>query len=137
MMRRTIQLVLTFFIGIGAVIGACMMWIDPAGESWGGAALLDMFRSKMPWPDVFFNNFIPSGFVLLIVNGLTQLTAGCLLLKRHRLAPLAVLTCGIILIAWIVLEWWIFGFNALSNIYFLLGLIEIFAAAWNCEKKNV
>ncbi len=55
--------ILTLFIGIGAVAGAAMMWIDPTGVMWGGEPLLEMLRAKMPWPDVFFRNFIPSGFV--------------------------------------------------------------------------
>ena len=125
---RTLQKILTLFIGIGALAGAVMMWIDPSGVSWGGDPQLIMLRDKMPWPDVFFKDFIPSGFALLFVNGLTQLVATCLLFKKHRLAPYAILVCGIILMLWIVLEWWVWGFNALSNIYFVLGLVEVVAA---------
>ena len=62
--------------------------------------------------------------MLLAVNGLTQFAAAILLFKKHRFAPYAVLACGILLMLWIVLEWWAWGFNALSNIYFLLGLVE-------------
>jgi hypothetical protein len=29
---------------------------------------------------------------------------------------------------WIVFEWWIWGFVALSNIYFVLGLVEAVVA---------
>lgn len=32
--------------------------------------------------------------------------------------------CGIILMLWIALEWYIWGFVALSNIFFVLGLAE-------------
>ena len=119
---------LTLFIGIGAVAGAVMMWIDPTGATWGGEPLLEMLRAKMPWPDVFFKNFIPSGFVLLAVNGLTQLAAAILLFKKHCLALYAILACGIILMLWIVLEWWAWGFNVVSNIYFVLGLVETITA---------
>ncbi len=126
---------LTLFIGIGAVMGAAMMWIDPSGQMWGMDPLLEMLRAKMPWPDVFFKDFIPSGFVLLAVNGLTQFTAAYLLFKKHRLAPYAVLTCGIILMLWIVLEWWVWGFNAMSNIYFVFGLVEVIAAVISLRKQ--
>ena len=119
---------LTLFIGIGAVAGAVMMWIDPTGTTWGGEPLLELLRAKMPWPDVFFKNFIPSGFALLVVNGITQFVAAYLLFKKHRLAQHAVLACGIILMLWIVLEWWVWGFNALSNIFFVLGLVETITA---------
>ena len=62
--------ILTLFIAVGAVGGAVMMWMDPTGVSWGGEPMLDLLRAKMPWPDVLFKNFIPSGFALLAVNGL-------------------------------------------------------------------
>ncbi len=40
--------ILTLFIGIGAVGGAVMMWIDPTGVAWGGEPLLVLLRAKMP-----------------------------------------------------------------------------------------
>ena len=125
---KTFLKILTLIIGIGAVGGAVMMWADPSGVSWGGEPMLDLLRAKMPWPDVFFKDFIPSGFALLAVNGIPQLIAAILLFKNHRLAYPAVLVCGIILMLWIVVEWWAWGFNALSNIYFILGLVEVIAA---------
>ena len=126
----------TLFIGIGAVWGATMMWIDPTGAMWGMEPMLDALRAKMPWPDVFFRNFIPSGFVLLAVNGLPQLTTACLLFKRHRLAQPAVLICGIILMLWISLEWWVWGFNTICNAYFAFGLIEAILAVMGLTKQQ-
>ena len=126
---------LTLFIGIGAVMGAAMMWIDPSGQMWGMEPLLEMLRAKMPWPNVFFKDFIPSGFVLLFLNGFTQFAAAILLFKKHPLAYWAVLACGIILMLWIVLEWWVWGFNAMSNIYFVFGLIEVVTAVISLRKQ--
>ena len=133
---KTLEKILTLFIGIGAITGAVMMWIDPTGATWGGEPLLEMLRAKMPWPDVFFRDFIPSGFVLLGLNGITQLASAYLLFKKHRLAQKAVLACGIILMLWIVLEWWVWGFNAMSNIYFVLGLVEVVIAVKSIVNQN-
>ena len=130
-----LQKFLTLFIGIGAVIGAVMMWIDPSGAKWGMEPLLEMLRAKMPWPDIFFKNFIPSSFVLLGLNGITQFVAAFLLFKKHPLAYWAVLACGIILMLWIVLEWWVWGFNFMSNIYFVFGLVEAVAAVISLRKE--
>ena len=127
MMNRFLK-ILTLFIAVGAVGGAVMMWMDPTGVSWGGEPMLDILRAKMPWPDIFFKDFIPSGFALLAVNGLPQLLASLMLFKRHRLAYWACLACGIILMLWIILEWYVWGFVALSNIYFVLGLVETVVA---------
>ena len=132
---KTLEKILTLFIAIGAVAGAVMMWLDPTGTTWGGEPLLEMLRAKMPWPDVFFKNFIPSGFVLLGLNGITQFVAAYLLFKKHRLAQKAVLACGIILMLWIVLEWWVWGFNAMSNVFFVLGLAEAVVALINLKKR--
>ena len=130
-----LEKILTLFIGIGAIGGAVMMWIDPTGVAWGGEPLLEMLRAKMPWPDIFFRSFIPSGFVLLFLNGITQLAAAYMLFKKHPLVQWAVLVCGIILMLWIVLEWCVWGFNAISNIYFVFGLVEAVVAIYSMKKE--
>ena len=126
---RKFLIAFTLFIAVGAVGGAIMMWVDPSGNGWGGAPMLDLLRAKMPWPDIFFKDFIPSGFALLAVNGLPQLLAALMLIKKHTLAYWCVLACGVILMLWIVLEWWVWGFNPVSNLYFAFGLVELLAAA--------
>ena len=68
--------------------------------------MLDLLRAKMPWPDLLFKDFIPSGFALLAVNGLPQLLAALMLFKKHPWACQVTLGCGILLMLWIVLEWW-------------------------------
>ena len=132
-----LQKILSLFVGIGAVGGAVMMWIDPTDALWGGELLLELLRAKMPWPDVFFKDFVLSGFVLLILNGITQLAAAFLLFRKHSFASYAVLACGIILMLWIVLEWWVWGFNAICNIYFVLGLVEAVSAVLSLRKESL
>lgn len=132
---KTFLKILTLFIAVGAVGGAVMMWIDPSGLGWGGAPMLDLLRAKMPWPDIFFRDFKPSGYVLLAVNGLPQLLAAIMLFKNHPLAYPVVIACGVILMAWIVLEWWVWGFNPVSNLYFLFGLVEAAAGIWCLRKR--
>jgi hypothetical protein len=132
---KTILKILTIFIAVGAVGGAVMMWMDPSGVSWGGEPMLDLLRNKMPWPDVLFKNFIPSGFALLAANGLTQLLAALMLFKNHPWAYWAVLVCGVILMLWIVLEWYVWGFVALSNIFFVLGLVEVIGAVCRIRRS--
>lgn len=69
----------TLFIGLGAVGGAAMMLIDPSGRSVGMDGLLPYFQ-VLPFADVLFQDLTFSGFALLLVNGLTNLTAAGLLL---------------------------------------------------------
>ena len=136
---RKFLIVLALFIAVGAVGGAVMMWIDPSGNGWGGAPMLDLLRAKMPWPDIF-NDFVLSGFALLAVNGLPQFAAAILLIKKRRWAYQAAFVCGILLMLWIALEWWVWGFNPISNLYFVFGLVEsaaaIFAAHISRQSAN-
>ena len=76
----------TLFIGIGAVGGASCMLIDPSGGIMGMDAMLPYFQ-VLPFADVLFQNFTFPGFALLIVNGLTNLTAAGLLFARKRAGP--------------------------------------------------
>ena len=133
---RKFLIILSLFIAVGAVGGAIMMWVDPSGNGWGGAPMLDLLRPKMPWPDVLFKNFIPSGFVLLAVNGLPQFLAALMLIKKHPLAYWVTLACGILLMLWICLEWWVWGFATISNIYFTLGLLEAAAAIYCLRSRR-
>ena len=69
----------TLFIGIGAVGGSACMLFDPSGKLLGMDAMLPFFK-KLPLADILFADFAFSGYALLIVNGLTNLTAAVLLL---------------------------------------------------------
>lgn len=74
----------TLFIGIGAVAGATAMLLDNSGRFIGMDTMLPYFQ-VLPFADHFFQNFTFSGIALLIVNGLTNLTAaGLLLAKKSR-----------------------------------------------------
>ena len=81
---RRILVFWTLFIGIGAVGGAAMMLLDPSGKTMGMDGMLPYFQ-VFPFADVLFQNFTFSGWALLIVNGLTNLTAALLLLRRKPL----------------------------------------------------
>lgn len=117
----------TLFIGIGAVVGALMMWTDPSGRMWGMEQILPTLQ-VLPFREILFQNFVFSGFVLLFVNGVTQFFGAWLLFRKDRYAFPVCLLCGVILMMWIVLEWVLWGFQALSNVYFAFGLCEAAAA---------
>ena len=80
---RKLLIFWTFFIGLGAVAGAAAMLIDPSGRALGMDAMLPFFQ-VLPFAGVLFQNFIFSGWALLIVNGLSNLTAACLLLAKKK-----------------------------------------------------
>ncbi len=114
------------FIGIGAVGGAAMMFAWPDGRMFGMDGMLPLF-GRLPFADVLFNDFIVPGVALLCVNGLTNLTAFWLLVRRNRFAPEAGMACGVILMTWIGVQFWLWGPHPVSVLYFVFGLAETLA----------
>ena len=83
---RHVLIFWTLFIGIGAVAGAACMIFDPSGRSMGMDAMLPYFQ-VLPFAEVLFQNLTFSGWALLIVNGLSNLTAAGLLLAGKKAVP--------------------------------------------------
>ena len=59
------------------------MLLDPSGRALGMDAMLPYFQ-VLPFADMLFRDLTFSGWALLIVNGLTNLTAAGLLLAEKR-----------------------------------------------------
>ena len=127
----------TMWIGLGAVAGAACMLIDPSGKIMGMDAMLPFFQ-KMPLADVLFQNFVFSGISLLIVNGLTNLTAAVLLLRRKHAGVVLGGFFGITLMLWICIQFWLLSTNVMSTLYFLFGLAQALTgyAAWVFERQE-
>ena len=118
------SLFLTLFVGLGAIFGGACMLLDPLGGSTGMDGLLPGLR-KLPFADVLFQDLTFSGIALLIVNGLTQLATAVMLWVRKPNAPKCALGCGVILMLWITIQFFIFPLNVLSVAYFVFGLLEV------------
>lgn len=128
---RKLLIFWTFFIGLGAVAGAAAMLIDPSGRALGMDAMLPYFQ-VLPFAEVLFQDFVFSGMALLIVNGLTNLTAAVLLLRKKPLGVTLGGVFGVTLMLWICIQFYIFPLNFMSTAYFIFGLIQTITgyAAW-------
>lgn len=113
----------TIFIGLGAVGGAAMMLYDPTGKAMGMDALLPCFQ-VLPFAEVLFQNYIFSGFALLIVNGLPNLTAAALLLAKKKSGVILGGVFGVTLMLWICIQFVIFPLNFMSTSYFVFGFCQ-------------
>ena len=113
----------TLFIGIGAVGGSACMLLDPSGKLLGMDAMLPFFK-KLPLADILFADFAFSGYALLIVNGLTNITAAGLLLGRRYAGAVCGCVFGVTLMLWICIQFYMFPFNFMSTAYFIFGLIQ-------------
>ena len=121
----------TLFIGIGAVAGGLSMIIDPSGKALHMDGMLPYFQ-KLPFADVLFRDFLFSGFALLIVNGLTNLTAAVLLFRKKKIGVILGGIFGVTLMLWICIQFYMFPLNFMSSIYFIFGLCQAVTgyAAW-------
>ncbi len=120
---RKILIFWTFFFGIGAVAGSAAMLIDPSGHIMGMDAMLPYFQ-KLPFAEVVFQDLLFSGIALLIVNGLTNLTAGILLILRKKAGVILGGLFGVTLMLWICIQFYMFPLNFMSTAFFIFGLLQ-------------
>lgn len=127
----------TLFIGIGAVAGSAVMLIDTSGRLMGMDAMLPYFQ-VLPFADILFQDFLFSGIALLIVNGITNLTAAVLLLAKKKAGVILGGIFGITLMLWIGIQFYMFPLNFMSTIYFIFGLCQAATgyAAWVFRKQE-
>lgn len=126
----------TLFIGLGAVAGSCGMLLDPTGRAMGMDAMLPYFQ-VLPLAEALYQDFVFPGVALLIVNGLTQLFTFLLLCRKHHAASLCGAVCGVLLMLWICIQFYIFPFNFMSISYFIFGLLEALTGffLWRKERQ--
>ena len=113
----------TIFIGIGAVAGSSVMLIDPSGGMMGMDAMLPYFQ-KLPFAEIVFQDYVFSGISLLIVNGISNLTAAALLIANKRIGAVLGGVFGITLMLWICIQFYMFPLNFMSTAYFIFGFIQ-------------
>ena len=100
---RTTLLFWCLFIGIGAVVGAVCMFIKPDGSLLQMQNMLPYFK-KLPLADILYQNYIFPGVALLIINGLTNLTAAVLLFRKKPLGIRPGMFFGVTLMLWICIQ---------------------------------
>lgn len=120
---RRILIFQTLFIGIGAVCGAVGMISDPSGKAMGMDAMLPYFQ-VLPFADLVFQDLTFSGWALLIVNGLTNLTSAGLLFAKRKSGVVLGGIFGVTLMLWICIQFYMFPLNFMSTIYFVFGFAQ-------------
>ena len=134
---RRVLIFWTLFIGLGAVAGAAGMLLDPTGKAMGMDAMLPYFQ-VLPFAEVVFQDLTFSGYALLIVNGLTNLTAAGLLLAKKNSGVVMGGIFGVTLMLWICIQFYMFPPNFMSTIYFMFGFAQAATgyAAWVFAKQE-
>lgn len=127
----------TLFIGLGAVGGAACMLADPSGRSVGMSGMLPYFQ-VLPFADVLFQDLFFSGIALLLVNGITNLTAAALLFRKKPAGAMLGGVFGITLMLWILIQFYMFPLNFMSTLYFIFGFCQAATgyAAWVFQRQE-
>ncbi|MGM9624837.1 MAG: flavodoxin family protein [Eubacteriales bacterium] len=79
----------------------------------------------MPLSEYLYQDFIFPGIALLIVNGLTNLTAAVLLLLKKKIGIVLGGVFGVTLMLWICIQFVIFPLNFMSTSYFIFGFCQV------------
>lgn len=120
---RKLLIFWTLFIGLGAAAGGTVMLLDPTGKAMGMDAMLPYFK-VLPLADILYQDFVFPGIALLIVNGITNLTAVALLIRRRKSGIISGMIFGFTLMLWICIQFYMFEPNFMSTIYFVFGLLQ-------------
>lgn len=121
---RKVLIFWTSFVGLTALYGSVLMFIDPTGKR----TLMDGLIPGMqvlPFSDILFQNLIFPGISLLIVNGLSNITACILLIQNRKLGINLGITVGLTLMLWILIQFIIYPTNVLSISYFFIGVLQL------------
>lgn len=111
------QAVIQILVGIGAAVSGVLLVIRPSGELL--QAPVEMLKGSP------FSDFFVPGIVLFLVNGIGQLLAGVITLRRHPCAALTGAVFGIGLMIWIFVQVnMIGGGHILQYGYFFIGVLE-------------
>jgi hypothetical protein len=114
-MNRIALLILTLFVGAGAVFGGISLIVE--ADLGMDPALLD---------GTPFSSFVVPGYILLIAVGGTNLVAGILLLLDHEQASSFAFLAGAVLTVWITVQVVMIGMvSILQPAYFTFGLMTM------------
>ena len=111
---------LQIFVGVMAVPVGLMMVADPNGNPVG---IPNEWLAGSP-----FSSFMVPGLFLLLVNGIGQLGAAVLAIRRHPLAPWLMGGLAVALIVWITVQVLIIPLSFLQPTIFAIGVVEGFVA---------
>lgn len=121
---KIILIIWCLFIGVGAMFGGISMLIKPDGSILQMQEMLPYFQ-VLPFSKYLFQDYIFSGISLIIVNGITNLSAVYLMLRNKKIGITLGTLWGFTLMLWIIIQFIIFPSNILSTSYFIFGLLQL------------
>jgi hypothetical protein len=93
---RIISIGLLLLTAVNALIAGTLFIIDPSGEKMGMSV---SYLAHSP-----FSTFLIPGITLFVVNGIMNIIAAIITIKRLKHFPLFVLIQGLLLSGWIIIQ---------------------------------
>ncbi|MDD7610675.1 MAG: hypothetical protein PUJ82_07150 [Spirochaetales bacterium] len=117
-------LAVSLFVGIGAFFGGVCMLIKPDGSLVFLDGMLPYFQ-VLPFAEVLFQDYVFSGIMLIIINGVSNALASVLILRNKRSGYVLGTIFGLTLMLWITIQFVIFPFFIIDLVYFLFGVFQM------------
>ena len=121
---RALLLTVSLFVGIGAFFGGVCMLIKPDGSLVFLDGMLPYFQ-VLPFAEVLFQDYVFSGIMLIIINGVSNALASVLILRNKRSGYVLGTIFGLTLMLWITIQFVIFPFFIIDLVYFLFGVFQM------------
>ena len=121
---RALLLAVSLFVGIGAFFGGVCMLIKPDGSLVFLDGMLPYFQ-VLPFAEVLFQDYVFSGIMLIIINGVSNALASVLILRNKRSGYVLGTIFGLTLMLWITIQFVIFPFFIIDLVYFLFGVFQM------------
>ena len=114
------------------------MLIKPDGSILHMQTMLPYFQ-VLPFAEYVFQDYVFPGIALIIVNGISNVTAFVLILRKKRIGYVLGTIFGFTLMLWITIQFIIFPPNWLDNAYFTFGCLQLvcgYAALVSYNQEN-
>lgn len=110
-------IIIEFFNGLSGLAGGFGLIMDPSAESLG---------MDLAWLDgTPFKSFIIPGIILFVFNGMGNILAAVLSLRKQTYFPAVAISFGAIMMIWIISQVSFIGYKSfLQPLYFSTGLIQ-------------
>lgn len=79
----------------------------------------------LPFAEVLFQDYVFSGIMLIIINGVSNALASVLILRNKRSGYVLGTIFGLTLMLWITIQFVIFPFFIIDLVYFLFGVFQM------------
>lgn len=100
------------------------MLIKPDGSLVFLDGMLPYFQ-VLPFAEVLFQDYVFSGIMLIIINGVSNALASVLILRNKRSGYVLGTIFGLTLMLWITIQFVIFPFFIIDLVYFLFGVFQM------------